>query len=111
MIGGMDKSSRREWMRDWIALGLREKLTFVELSKRTGVHIRTLRRWNARFRCEVGQNTKPDNAEQAFVDLVERTEMKSGRIEIVLPDKRSVVLDGGTLVTALARLLKAADPC
>lgn len=110
-IGCMDNSSRREWMREWIAPGLRERLTFVELSHRTGVHIRTLRRWNARFRSEVGQSSKPDRDEQTFVDLVERTEMKSGRIEIVLPDKRSVVLDGGTLIVALARLLRAAESC
>ena len=33
----MDKHSRREWIRAWVALGLKEGLPFKELAKRSGL--------------------------------------------------------------------------
>jgi transposase-like protein len=110
-IAGMDKRTRREWMRDAIAQGLREHLSFADLSKRTGVHERTLRRWSARFRAEAALRSSPDREQHAFVDLVERVErsdLKAGRIEFVLPNERRIVIPGVRMVETLARALSAA---
>lgn len=110
-IACMDKRSRREWMRDTIAQGLREHVKFGELAERTGVHERTLRRWNARFRAEAALRSSPDREQNAFVDLVERVErsdLKAGRIEFVLPNERRIVIQGARVVETLARALSAA---
>jgi len=97
-------------MREAIAQGLREHLSFPDLAERTGVHERTLRRWNARFRSEAAMRSSPDRLEHAFVDLVEhveRTDVKCGRIEFVFPSERRVVIQGAQLVQILARALAA----
>jgi hypothetical protein len=84
-IVAMDHRSRRERMQDWIAVGVREGLTFKQLAKRAGVNERTLREWNKLFRQESARRAAPDLEEDAFVELVERTEI-TRRIEVVLPD-------------------------
>ena len=56
----MDAKSRREWVRGWLAVGLREGLTFKEVAERARMKPRTLRRWNARLRKENELRTTTD---------------------------------------------------
>lgn len=107
----MDKRSRRERMREWIALGVRDGLQFKDLALRAGVSERTLRRWNTVFRHESAQRATPDRDERAFVELIERSEANSSRIEIVLPGERRRVIEGHAVVEALARILLAVERC
>lgn len=107
----MDSQSRREWIRAWIALGVREGLTFKELAKRSGLDRRTLSRWNAAFRKESAQKATPDREEHAFVELVERSGSNSSRIEVVLPGERRIVVDGSAIVEALVRVITAVQQC
>ena len=107
----MDMQTRRERMREWIELGVRDGLTFKELAKRAGVCGRTLRRWNAVFRAESAQRSEPDREEHAFVELIERAERTSSRIEVVMPGERRIVIDGTAIVEALTRLLTAVERC
>ena len=97
-------------MREWIALGVREGLSFHALAKRAGVSERSLRRWNRVFREESLQRAQPDRAETAFVDLLEHSELGS-RIEVVLEGERRVVINGTAIVEALARLLTSIERC
>lgn len=107
----MDKHSRRERMREWIALGVRDGLQFKELARRAGVTERTLRRWNAVFRDESAQRATAGRDERAFVELIERSDPDSSRIEIVLPGERRRVIEGHAVVEALARILLAVERC
>jgi transposase-like protein len=97
-------------MRECVALGVRDGLSFHELARRAGVTDRTLRRWNRLFREESLQRAVPDRAEGAFVDLIEHSELGS-RIEVVLPGERRIVINGTAIVEALARILTAVDRC
>jgi hypothetical protein len=47
-------------MRKWIAIGLREHLTFKQLAKRAGVNERTLRRWSRVYRPALGVELDPE---------------------------------------------------
>jgi transposase-like protein len=98
-------------MREWIALGCREQLTYSELSKRSGVHVRTLFRWVVRFRAEQALRTAPDRADRPFVQLDERASSPSGELEIVLPDQRRVVVKSAVIVEALARAVTELGRC
>lgn len=107
----MDRRSHRERMRGWIAVGVREGLTFGSLAQRSGVNEKTLRRWNEVFRAESAGRVEPDREERAFVELIERGQTSSSRIEILLPDKRRIVIDGASLVEVLGRLIAALGRC
>jgi transposase len=107
----MDHRSRRERMQDWIAVGVREGLTFKQLAKRAGVSERTLREWNKLFRQESARRAAPDCEEDAFVELVERTEINSSRIEVVLPGERRIVINGTAIVEALVRVIMSIERC
>ena len=107
----MDAQARREWMRKWIAIGRREGWSSKEIAQRARVDARTVRRWNARFRAESVSLTDPDFEEQAFAEVVERAETNASRVEVVIPGKCRVIIDGNTIVQALARFLTAVDEC
>jgi hypothetical protein len=107
----MDKATRREWLREWLAVGVRENLTFKQLAYRARVNERTLRNWNKIFREESARRATPDQAERAFVDLLERTAANATRIEIVLPGERRIVIDGAAIVEAVARVITTVGPC
>ena len=130
--GGMDHAWRLEWMREWVELGEREGLTYKEVGLRAGVCARTVRRWKDRlvkehgrkpFKLdeerarrgqeprEVTQAKEADVPEEAFVQLVEPARSAPGRIEIVLPGDRRVVIDGSVDVESLARVIAAVDQC
>ncbi len=111
MIAGMDKRSRREWMRSWIEVGVRENLMFTDLAKRARVSERTMRRWNEKLRKLSAQRATPERAEHAFVELVERADANAPRIEMVLPGERRIVIDGTAIVEALVRLLRDVERC
>jgi transposase-like protein len=98
-------------MREWIALGQREQLTYRELSKRCGVDVRTLFRWVVRFREERALRARPDRADAAFVDLEENAAAPRSRIEIVLPDARRVVVQGAAIAEALTHAIAALKQC
>ncbi len=103
----MDKHSQREWIRAWIAIGLRENLPFKELAERSGLSRRTLYRWNHVFRRESELRQTPEEEQRAFVQLVERIQVAPARIEVYLPGEPRIVIDGTALVAGLARALKA----
>jgi hypothetical protein len=105
----MDKYSRREWIRAWIAIGLREGLPFKELAKRSGLSARTLHRWNHVFRREAQSRQAPEDEQRAFVQLVERIEAAPARIEVFLPGEPRIVIDGAALIGVVARFLRAIE--
>jgi hypothetical protein len=105
----MDKHSRREWIRAWIAVGLKEGLPFKELAKRSGISSRTLHRWNHVFRHESQARLAPEDEERAFVQLVERIQAAPARIEVFLPGEPRIVIDGAAVIRVLARVLKAIE--
>jgi hypothetical protein len=98
-------------MREWIALGVREDLSFRQLAGHAGVHERTLRRWAAIFREESVQAGVPDRAERAFVELIECSDVSATRIEIVMPGGRRSVIDATAIVEALVRVILAVERC
>ena len=98
-------------MREWLAVGVRENLTFKELAKLARVNERTLREWNKTFRRESAERAPPDRQEDAFVELLERAEQSTPRIEIVLPEERRIVINGTAIVEAVARLMTAMHRC
>ena len=98
-------------MRKWIAIGRQEGWSAKEISHRARVTPRTVTRWIAKFRAESVSLTDPDFEEQAFAELVERAETNACRIEVVIPGQRRVVIEGNTIVQALARFLTAVDEC
>lgn len=101
----MDHTSKREQMRGWIELGLREGLTYVELARRAGTCERTVRRWSERFRRERVLSAKPDRDEHVFVHLIENLDPAAARIEIIVPGQKPVVINGALLIEFLGRLL------
>jgi hypothetical protein len=108
-IGGMDKASRREHYRAWIAVGVREGLEFTELARRSGLSTRTLYRWNSIFRKE-SQRLEPSHDEdRAFVQLVERIQGGPTRIEVYLPGEPRLVIDGAAVIRLLGRMLRSID--
>lgn len=105
----MDKRSRREWIRAWIAVGLREGLPFKELAKRSGISARTLHRWNEILRRESQSRASPEDEERAFVRLVERVQAAPARIEVFLPGEPRIVIDGAAMIGLVARMLRAIE--
>ena len=98
-------------MRGWIALGIREGLSFKELAWRSGENRKTLSRWNKVFREEAASLETPEQDGRSFVDLIERASSKSSRIEIVVRGERRIVVDGSAIVEALVRVLAAVERC
>ena len=92
-------------------MGLRDGLTFKELAKRSGICERTLRRWNKLLRRESAQLATPEREERAFVELVERSDANSPRIEVVLPGERRIVLDAAALLDVVVRVLTTVERC
>lgn len=107
----MDARSRRDRMREWIALGVREGLSSKVLAKRAGVDPRTLRRWSASLRQESEGHGPPDREDHGFVELAEHVISTSTRIEVVLQGERRIVIDGVAVVEAVARVLAAIERC
>jgi hypothetical protein len=107
-IAGMDKTSRREWYRAWIAVGVREGLEFEELAKRSGLSRRTLHRWNSIFRKE-SQGLEPSPDDRAFVQLVERIQGGPTRIEVYLPGEPRLVIDGAAVIRLLGRMIRTVE--
>lgn len=105
----MDKQSRRERIRAWVAVGLKEGLPFKELSKRSGFSTRTLHRWTQIFRRESQSRLSPEDEERAFVQLVERVQASPARIEVYLPGEPRIVIDGAALIGLVARALRAIE--
>ena len=107
----MDAKSRREWVRSWLAVGLREGLTFKEVAERARMKPRTLRRWNARLRRESALRSTPEREQQAFVELLERAEVNAPHIELVIPGERPIMIDGAAIVEGLVCLLRTVSRC
>ncbi len=107
----MDKISRREWVRSWIEVGIREGATFKSIAERAGVNVRTIWKWNKLFRAEQAARGEPDRDPNAFVQLAEINEENLPRIEVVFPGERRVVVDGQSLIEYLANLLVATRRC
>lgn len=107
----MDKSSRREWARHWLEVGIQEGATFKSIAARAGINERTLRNWSKRFRAERAARGKPDRDPNAFVKLAELADEDAPRLEIVFPDDRRLVFDGPALIEHIARLLTSEPPC
>jgi transcriptional regulator with XRE-family HTH domain len=105
----MDKRTQREWIRAWIALGVRENLQFKDLAKRSGISRRTLQRWNHVFRRESREPSPQTDEEHAFVRLVERVQGGPTRIEVYLPGEPRLVIDGAAVIRLLARVLRAVE--
>jgi len=104
----MDKRSRREWIRAWIALGEREGLQFKELAERSGISHRTLSRWSIIFREESRRGVPQDDEHQAFVQLVERVQGGPTRIELYVPGEPRLVIDAAAIVRVLVGFLRSA---
>ena len=107
----MDRRARREWMCTWLSIGVRDGLSYAELAERMGVSKRTLARWSTRLHKDARLRTKPDRESNAFVDLIEHGGADSGRIEVLLPDKRRIVISSASILGALTRVLTAVKEC
>lgn len=105
----MDKRTQREWIRAWIAVGVRENLPFKDLSERSGISVRTLHRYNHVFRRESREPAPQTDEDRAFVQLVERVQGGPTRIEVYLPGEPRLVIDGAEVVRVLARMLRAVE--
>ena len=103
----MDKKSRREWYRAWVAVGLREGLKYRDLSARSGLSARTLHRWTRVFREEALRGAPPDDDHQTFVQLVERVQGGPTRIEVYVPGEPRLVIDGAAIVRFLVGALRS----
>jgi transcriptional regulator with XRE-family HTH domain len=106
----MDRQTRRKQMRGWLELGEREGLTRRELAERTGVSLKTVYRWAARFRGE-REGSRGEEAASAFVEIVEEPERPAGRIEIVVGGDRRVLLCGEVDEESLVRVVRALERC
>lgn len=105
----MDKRTRREWIRAWLAVGVRENLHFKELARRSGLGYRTLHRWNSRFRKESLAPGPQSDEERAFIQLVEHVQGGPTRIEVYLPGEPRLVIDGAAVIRLMAHMIKAID--
>jgi len=110
---GMDRRAHREEMLRWIELGRIEGLTFARLSKRSGFHVRTLRRWTSRLRGEsVLREADPSAQRPGFVELVARPQgPATAAIEIVLGADRRIVVIGEVDGEALLRVVRVLERC
>ena len=102
---------RRAEVEHWLALRDRENLTYLELSRRSGIRANTLAHWAWRLRRE----RSPRSDAPPFVELVPKAEssreMAASRIEIVLRSDRRVIVDASVDADALARVLAAVERC
>ena len=105
----MDKRSRREWIRAWIALGAREGVSFQELAKRSGISARSLSRWSRVFREESRRGVPHDDDQHAFLQLVERVQGGPTRIEMFIPGEPRLVVDAAAIVRLLISFLRSAE--
>jgi hypothetical protein len=105
----MDKRTQRDWIRAWLAVGVRENLKFKELARRSGISYRSLHRWNSRFRKESLAPAPQGDEDRAFIQLVERVQGGPTRIEIYLPGEPRLVVDGAAVIRLLAHMIKAID--
>jgi hypothetical protein len=120
--------------RAWIELGERENLTFRELSERSGLAERTLRRWSAALRAQrlrdalgkqqrrletrVEQSVNEVLAEgelaalgQSFVEPIEASSKPKDQIQIELSKNRRLVIVGAVDVEKLARVITTVERC
>lgn len=130
----MDLHWQATRMREWIGVGEREGLTFRELSRRSGLGERSLRRWCAvlrkrgmrePFKLEerpvpelIEPPSKADSADtprparkRAFVELADPASPRDNQIQIVLTGNRRIVIDGAVDVEALVRVIAAVERC
>jgi hypothetical protein len=101
---------RRAEVERWLALRDRERLTYLELSRRSGIPANTLAHWTWRLRRE----SAAQPAAPAFVELVSTAapaQEPCSRVEIILRADRRVVVDASIDADALARVLAAVDRC
>ena len=109
---GMDRRARREQMRGWIEVRLREGLTFRALSERSGIPVKTLHRWHARFREEKeGLADHGSSRASAFVELIDAERAAPSRIEIVLKHDRRVIVWDDFDPSMLVRVVRALEQC
>ena len=130
----MDLQWQAARRRAWIELGEREDLTFRELSERSGVAERTLRRWSAALRAQrardalgrqqrrletrVEQSVNEVLAEgelealgQSFVEPIEPSRPARDQIQIELSRNRRLVILGAVDVEKLARVITTVERC
>jgi len=100
-------------MRRWLARRERLGLTLRELSVETGVPAGTLGHWAWKLRRE-GAAGETSGGSARFVALVAsgaEASAADGRIEIVLPGDRRVIVSGAVDEATLARVMKAVQRC
>jgi len=123
----MDLQRKTARMRQWIELGVREKLTNVELAQRAGIHPRTLRRWSEKFRegdearqaaglesvvVERRQGEEdPVALPEPFIKSVGSKLGSASRIEIRLPDDRQITFEGAVNVELIASVIRVVAQC
>lgn len=101
---------RRREVQRWLSLRDRERLTYRELSARSGIPANTLAHWAWRLRRE----ERSTRESTPFVELVSAQLQEgpaSGRVEIVLRSERRVVVDAAIEPAVLTRLLAAIERC
>ncbi len=101
---------RRTEIERWLAVRVREGLTFRELARRSGICAGTLGHWAWRLRRE----QKRGKRASGFVELVSApmsADASSSRVEIVLRGERRVIVDAAISAEALTRLLAAVERC
>jgi hypothetical protein len=112
----MSKHERREEIRRWLALRTSEGLTFVELSRRSGIPSATLAWWSGRLRREESgaQPTEGSPGSSAFVELTPGAgppppDIERGSLELVLEHGRRLIVRPGFDEHDLLRLLRALE--
>lgn len=112
----MSKHERREEIRRWLALRSSEGLTFVELSRRSGIPSATLAWWSSRLRREESAATPTEGStgSSAFVELTPgpgptAPDFERGSLELVLERGRRLIIRRGFDEHDLLRLLRALE--
>lgn len=111
----MGKHERREEIRGWLALRSSEGLTFVELSRRSGIPSGTLAWWSSRLRREESADapTEVRSGSGAFVELSPAagpaSDVERGSLELVLEGGRRLIIRPGFDEGELSRLLRALE--
>lgn len=112
----MSKHERREEIRRWLALRSSEGLTFVELSRRSGIPSATLAWWSSRLRREesAAAPTEGRSGSGAFVELppeavTQAADIERGSLELVLERGLRVIVHRGFDEQELLRLLRALE--
>lgn len=102
---------RREQMRRWLEQRERERLTFRQLSERTGVPLGTLACWAWKLRREGAPRPSRRPGDARFVELVAAPVESAGRVEIVLRGERRLIVDASIDEPSLVRIVSALDRC